>query len=221
MVRNVTQYQATLVCWAAIVILWVFAKLLVCPGTPAITENLDRQILTWFATIHNPSLDRLFLSVTWAGSSSLLLPLTVVLTIKLLAGKQAREALFLVSASVGAGLLVNLGKHLIARPRPDLFPALIDIPSGHSFPSGHAAQITAFVLASLWLLKRSMAGPWFSSTATAGGGLIVLVCLSRLYLQVHYPSDVLAGGLTATFWVIGLANLILPSSRPNSAIPNP
>lgn len=220
MLQKARHYLTTAVCWAATIYLGGFVKLASWPSVPETSTTLDGQILAWLFAIRSPTLDRLFMSVTWAGANILLLPLSVALSLKLLAARQPRAAIFLASATVGASLLVNLGKHLIARPRPNLFPTLIDMPSSHSFPSGHAAQITAFVLAALWLLKRSMAGPWFTTTATAGAGLIVLVCLSRLYLQVHYPSDVLAGGLTATLWVIGLAHLTMAPATPNTSTRN-
>ena len=220
MVQKTRPYLTTAVCWAAIICLGGFVKLTSWPSAPETSTTLDGQALACFFAIRSPTLDRVFMALTWTGANVLLLPLTVALSLKLLTARQPRAAIFLASATVGASLLINLGKHLIARPRPHLFPALIDMPSGHSFPSGHAAQITAFVLAGLWLLKRSMAAPWFATTATAGGGLIVLVSLSRLYLQVHYPSDVLAGVLTATLWVIGLAHLIMAPAAPNTSTRN-
>jgi undecaprenyl-diphosphatase len=124
--------------------------------------------------------------------------------------KKNREALFLVGACVGGSILNSAAKFVIMRPRPAIFPALIDLPAGFSFPSSHAAQITIFVLAELLLLRASTTGRWFVLLNIAGGILIVLVCISRLYLHVHYPTDVVAGFLTALFWVGGLAAVMLP-----------
>lgn len=218
MARPARPYLTAVVCWTAIVLLGLMAKLAIGLGRPGTGAGLDGQILAWFSTIRHPVLDRFFLAVTWAGSATLLLPLTLAVAIKLFIGRQTRAGIFLGSAMVGASLLTNLGKYLIARPRPALFPALAEVTSSYSLPSGHAVQITAFVLAGLWLLKRSMAGLWHTA-ATTGGGLILLVCLSRLYLQVHYPSDVLAGVLMAAFWVIGLAHLTMTTAPPNDPSP--
>jgi undecaprenyl-diphosphatase len=79
-----------------------------------------------------------------------------------------------------------------------------------TFPSSHASQITVFVLAELALLKVSMGSKSFILLTIAGVVLIVLVCISRLYMQVHYPTDVVAGFLTSLFWVAGVSALMLP-----------
>jgi len=177
-------------------------------------EILDRMILEWFNTRRTVGLDQLFSNVTWAGSSIILLPAILVQACILITRKKVRDALFLVGSFVGASALTNICKFVIARPRPDLFPSLIDLPPGFSFPSSHAAQITVFVLAELVLLKVSLGSKSFILFTIAGGVLILLVCLSRLYLQVHYPTDVVAGFLTSLFWVAALVALIL-SDRHN------
>lgn len=172
-------------------------------------EKLDRMILEWFNSRRTAGLDQLFSNVTWAGSSFILLPAILVQACILIARKNIRDAIFLVVSVVGAGALSSICKFVIARPRPDIFSSLISLPPGFSFPSSHAAQITVFVLAELVLLKVLVGSKSFILLTIAGGVLIVLVCLSRLYLQVHYPTDVVAGFLTSIFWVAALAVLIL------------
>jgi len=223
MSRKIKSYQRTALCWSAIILFWLFAKMALASCPPGAAGGLDEQVLHWFASSRSNGLDQLFASVTWAGSGFVLLPLAVAWGASLLTCRLGREAIFLCAATAGAILLVDLGKYLVARPRPALWPAATDLPAGFSFPSGHATQITAFVLAGLWLLRRStVADRWPMVAADiAGGTLIVLVCLSRLYLQVHYPSDILAGVLTATFWVMGLASLILDSPPPARPHPVP
>ncbi len=173
-------------------------------------ERLDRMILEWFATSRTIGRDQFFSYVSWAGSSFILLPVILAQTFMCSIRKKFREALFLVGACVGGSMLNSAAKFVIMRPRPIIFPALIDLPAGFSFPSSHAVQITAFVLAELLLLRASTRLQWFVLLNIAGGILIVLVCLSRLYLHVHYPTDVVAGFLTALFWVGGLAAVMLP-----------
>ncbi|MHB8059044.1 MAG: phosphatase PAP2 family protein [Desulfuromonadaceae bacterium] len=180
-------------------------------------EKLDRMILEWFNTRRTEGLDQLFLNVSWAGSNFILLPVILVQACILITRKKVRDAMFLVVSFVGASALSNIFKFVIARPRPDLFPLLISLPTGFSFPSSHASQITGFVLAELVLLKVLMGSKSFVLFNIAGGVLILLVCLSRLYLQVHYPTDVVAGFLTSLFWVAALAALIL-SDRHNTQL---
>ena len=176
-------------------------------------ERLDRMILEWFNTRRTVGLDQFFSNVTWAGSSFILLPAILVQAFILMTRKKVRDALFLVGSLVGASALNNIFKLVIARPRPELFPSLIELPAGFSFPSSHASQITVFVLAELLLLKVSVGSKSFILLTIAGVVLIVLVCLSRLYLQVHYPTDVVAGFLTSLLWIAGLVALMLPDRK--------
>ena len=171
--------------------------------------RLDRMILEMLATGRTALLDQLFSYLTWAGSSFILLPVILAHAFILIARKKIQDAQFLVGSYIGGSLLNSAAKLVFMRPRPNLFPAVIDLPAGFSFPSSHAAQITAFVLAEILLLQVSTRARWFVLFNIAGGVLILLVCFSRLYLQVHYPTDVVTGFLTALFWVIGLAAMML------------
>ncbi len=171
-------------------------------------ERLDRVVLECFATGRMALLDQLFSYVTWAGSSFILLPIILTHALILIARNKIQDAQFLVGSYIGGSLLNSVAKLVFMRPRPNLFPAVIDLPAGFSFPSSHAAQITVFVLAELLLLQASTRAR-FVLFNIAGGVLILLVCFSRLYLQVHYPTDVVTGFLTALFWVIGLAAVML------------
>lgn len=115
----------------------------------------------------------------------------------------ARSGRFLLIAFLGAvGLNLSL-KLVFSRPRPDLFESLITA-SNTSFPSGHAMGSWAFALALALVLARLAPPLW----AWLGGVLLVLfavaVGMSRIYLQVHYPSDVLAGWAASTVWVLVL-----------------
>lgn len=93
------------------------------------------------------------------------------------------------------------GKYFFARPRPHLFPQLAP-EHDFSFPSGHTMASLALVLGLFWLLEGD---PKASRLALLLGLPWALgVALSRLYLQVHYPSDVLAGWALTLAWFFGL-----------------
>lgn len=149
--------------------------------------------------LRTPWLDVLFAAVTWFGSLLMLLPLAMLFWW----WRGERNASFVALALVGAFGLGHLTKLLAARPRPDLFPPLIPMPDDPSFPSAHAIQVTAFALA--WLLRP---GTSPGRTEIAVLSLVAaLVCVSRLYLQVHFPSDVIAGAMLASLWVVLLRGL--------------
>lgn len=102
----------------------------------------------------------------------------------------------------GAVVLGYVAKLLVGRARPSALEPLVALPGDPSFPSGHAMQVTAFALAALLALApTTMRGRWFVLALV----VIVFVGASRLYLQVHFPSDVLAGTVAAFLWVLAFA----------------
>ncbi len=160
----------------------------------------DQTGLTLAHAARNPWLDSLFAAVTWFGSLAVLLPLALLVWWR---GRGDRNAAFVALALIGASALGHLAKLVAARPRPELFPPLIQMPEDWSFPSAHAAQVTAFALA--WLLRPG-AAPGRIEIAVLFA-TVTAVFASRLYLQVHFPSDVVAGALLATLWVLLLRRL--------------
>lgn len=147
-----------------------------------------------------PWLDGLFYAVTWLGSLAVLLPLALLLWWR---RRGERSAAFVPLALIGAAALVHLLKLIAARPRPELFPPLVTMPEDWSFPSAHAMQVTAFALA--WLLRPGSSPGRIEITVLLATAAAVFA--SRLYLQVHFPSDVIAGAMLATLWVLALRRL--------------
>ena len=117
--------------------------------------------------------------------------------------RSARAALRLVVSVIGAGLISRALKVWVARPRPAL-EAMIDHASGHSFPSGHATSALAFALALLFWNRdlRAAANPrWLQGLAAL---YVLLIGWTRVYLGVHYPTDVIAGYGIALAWVLAV-----------------
>ncbi|MEW6038387.1 MAG: phosphatase PAP2 family protein [Pseudomonadota bacterium] len=187
---------------------------LLLPVTERLTAPpcaFDRAWLDGAARLRSVRLDGFFLAITWAGSLYLLLPATLAAIGWLMRRRRWSDARLLGLSLAGASAIAHGMKPLFGRARPDLYPPLVPVPADASFPSAHAAQITACVVA---VLVLRVGGKYASWAASAGITLAAAVGLSRVYLQVHYASDVAAGVLLALFWVLGLEALLKALSRP-------
>lgn len=194
---------------AAIMVLATGA-LIVCTGGGCAPQVWELQTLDWFAAQRYPLLDVLFATITWLGSLWLLLPLALALVAVQIARGHGAMAVRFAAAFGGAVVLTYIAKIWVARARPSALEPLVVMPGDFSFPSGHTMQITAFALAAiLTLAQPTQRGRWFALALAA----IVLVGASRLYLQVHFPSDVLAGIAAAALWVFSFA----PANRGRNA----
>ena len=196
--------QRVVILWLSSLAVLSAGALAVCPDGRCGIGDFDRAGLGLAHALRSGWLDAMMQGMTWFGSMMLLLPLTVAVAWLLLRSQRRREAAFLVLALLGSSALGHVFKLWVARPRPDLFPTWLDMPGDWSFPSAHAMQATAAALA--WLLvARHTRAFWVILLALA----VLLVGLSRIYLQVHFPSDVVVGTLAALLWVAGLHALLL------------
>ena len=152
-------------------------------------QPLDGAILLWIQNVLRGALDPLVCFYTHLGDKGLF---WIAACLLLLVWKPTRKAGLCGLLAMLLGLLVTnvTLKHLVARPRPWLDVAgllpLVQEPDPNSFPSGHTCS--AFAAAAAW--ARTLPRRWMKYT-----GLILAAAmgLSRLYVGVHYPSDVLAG----------------------------
>lgn len=160
----------------------------------------DDKILLFAASQRSAILDSFFRGVTWLGSLYVLTPMAVLLTASLLYVQRWREAGFLIVGFGGASLLVHLSKRLLDRPRPALNEPVIALPSDSSFPSAHTAQNTAFMICAALIIRAWWPEGGLGAWAVAIGSILA-VGISRIYLQVHYPTDVLGGLALSLVWV--------------------
>lgn len=178
--------------------------LFTCHGGACTVPPFDRDLLGVLYAWRQPWLDELMGTITWFGSIAVLLPIALALAWYCWRGGNCAAAILLPLSIGGAWLIAHATKSLAARPRPDLYPSLVDMPADLSFPSAHAMQITALALA--WMLAPGLRRA--PAIIAAVGFLVALVTLSRLYLQVHFPSDVLAGIIAGAGWTAGLRLII-------------
>jgi len=115
-------------------------------------------------------------------------------------GRKISAALLAVS-TLGGMVLTTTLKSLFQRSRPELFDSGYEA-SFYSFPSGHATAAAGFYGTLALLVAWRLTGFRRWAVAAAGVALVLLIGFSRLYLGVHYPTDVIAGFLAAPLWVI-------------------
>ena len=162
-------------------------------------SELDVDVAAWVAASMPSRAEWLARPFTWVGGTVGATLVVIVATVVLLVRRARVEAALLVVAALGIQLLVFTGKDGYDRPRPDEGSA-ISLPSSPSFPSGHAATGIA-VFGLLGILAATVARTRTQRVVAvcAGFGLAFAIGASRVVLNVHYVSDVLAG------WCLGLA----------------
>lgn len=143
--------------------------------------------------------------VTALGSYAVLTLLTVTTGVFLLLHRRRRDLIQLIAASAGCQVANWVLKTLFSRDRPELVPhlAYVDSPS---FPSGHAMVATSIYLTIASLLTRETREPgWRTTLLGVAVLLVVLIGFTRVYLGVHYPSDVIGGWFAGLAWATACA----------------
>lgn len=169
------------------------------------TQQLDEAIL--IALRRGPAaLNGPFIAITDMGSGTLRFVVMTTGCAVLLVLRQWRGVAFLVLAALPDRLIVSNMKYLFGRERPSVVAHLVDA-GGFSFPSSHAFGGTtlylALALAVAPLIAPVRRHPMITPALIIGGLLIgALISFSRVWLGVHYPSDVVAGWLAAIGWVL-------------------
>jgi undecaprenyl-diphosphatase len=164
----------------------------------------DSHVTRWFLDRRGDALTTVMKTVTWLGSSAVIVPIALVVVALLLSKHAWNLAVFLALCVAGASLLSVLAKHIIDRDRP---PEIIRLQhtTTSSFPSGHATQAAATYLALVFVvLALSRSSKLHRIGWIVAGMTIAAVGVSRIYLGVHWATDVIAGWLLGTTWTTGV-----------------
>lgn len=164
------------------------------------TQAFDESVMRWVDAHHSPALDAVMLEITALGTGTVVLMVVAVAALFLVLTQHKYPAMLLLASSFG-GLVLNLVLKLgFNRPRPSVVVAAVHTFSS-SFPSGHAMSSAIVYSTVAYLAARLHRHVWARwLVMTSAMILIALISFSRIYLGVHYPSDVVAGVAIGLAW---------------------
>jgi membrane-associated phospholipid phosphatase len=164
------------------------------------TQAFDVAVLQWIHVHQSPMLTRLMVEMTYLGTGTVVMTVVGVTALFLWHTEHKHSARLLLAATAGNIILNGALKFLYHRPRPQVFEWQT-VAVSSSFPSGHAMSATVVYGTVAYLLMRLQKHLWAKTLTLIGAIiLILLICLTRLYLGVHYPSDVLGGIIVGLAW---------------------
>lgn len=210
-----------MVAWFGIVLGCAVAagELLAQAERPDGSTAIDSSITSWMVAHRASALTAVARVLSAVGSQKVLTPLAGVFIVLLLARRRVWPALVFAIAWGGAIGLYNLAKHFVHRSRPPAGIHLTSVASS-SFPSGHATQSMATFVALATLAGLAISRVRAVPALALAVGLAAAVGWSRVYLGVHWTTDVIAGWLIGAGWVsvvLWLAGRFRPHARPNGA----
>jgi undecaprenyl-diphosphatase len=165
------------------------------------TLALNRRILLAIHGHVNPLGDAAALALAEIGSLVGIMLVGAVFAGWLYRRGRLLDVLTLVATLSGGAVLTFVLKSAYRHARPDLFPRLVDEVT-YSFPSGHASMsLCLYGFIGGWLIAQGPREPWRWGVGALCLGFALAIGLSRLYLGVHWPTDVVAGWAIAAFWL--------------------
>jgi undecaprenyl-diphosphatase len=164
------------------------------------TQEFDMKIRNVVHGWASPMLTRAMLGITQLGEPTIVILLGVLVVWRLWVAGRPRAAVLLAIAAAGAQACDQALKYSFARPRPSVFFGFAQ-PHTYSFPSGHSVESCCFygVLAAI-LTAATPSYPRKAAIWIAASAITLAVGISRIYLGVHYPTDVLGGYTVAIIW---------------------
>ncbi len=204
--RHLKGFAAPLAAFATVGLIVAAAGLgifaLIAEGVEeGITQRLDERVLHWFAQQRTPFLDEAALEITTLGNGLVLIIVVLVASVFLWQTQHKWSASLLLFATVTGKLLNTILKVSYDRTRPSVVEALADVHSP-SFPSGHAMSAMVVYGSVAYLVGRLEPGRSLRITTwVVAAAVIIAIGASRMYLGVHYLSDVVAGFIAGLAWL--------------------
>jgi membrane-associated phospholipid phosphatase len=165
------------------------------------STNFDDRVFNSIEPYINDTLTSIMLVITFLGKHNLLIPLNFVLILFFIYRKERWFATRVAALSLSSLLLMFILKFFFQRNRPQ--QQLIDEVSGYSFPSGHALISVVFYGLFIHMIWHEVKTKWLRTLLIVVLSiLILLIAFSRIYLHVHYASDVIAGIAVGFIWLV-------------------
>lgn len=174
----------------------------------------DLPVLVAIHTTSQAQLDVFAVTLTKFGSFPVVLFIISLIGLVLLSVRRWRSLIYLLTTILGSALINRTVKELMHRVRPQLWNS----PSpelDYAFPSGHAMTSMTLV-AALAFLTWGTAWSWL--IVVFGSLYVLAIAWTRLYLGVHFPSDILAGWMVSVAWAIGVGLILKPRLTPPTAV---
>ena len=162
-------------------------------------SRLDERLFTFFSEIRSDFWMKILDVITFAGKWEIIVPISFLIAFLWFCKKQYPEALVLLFTMCANSAFVHFAKNFVERPRP---PFLYHYELTFSYPSGHAATAMAFygILAYI-LIKRARCAWVKIILPICAVAIIAIIGYTRIYLGVHFASDVLGGYLAGLIWL--------------------
>lgn len=177
----------------------------------------DVPILMAIHSTARAQLNVIAVTLTQFGSLRVVLPVVFGIGLVFLFQRRWRSLIYLLTATVGSIIINRIAKEMMHRVRPHLWESLAP-ESSFAFPSGHA-MMSMTLVATLVVLTWGTIWCWI--TLLVGSLFVVAIGWTRLYLGVHFPSDILAGWMVSIAWVIGVSAIIRPHPTKEIAVTEP
>jgi undecaprenyl-diphosphatase len=166
-----------------------------------LTQSFDERVLTWLAAHRTPILDNIMLEVTSLGNGIVLFMIVAIGAVFLWLTQHKWSVYILIAGVIGGQIVNQVLKGAFSRERPSVIE-WVDHVSTSSFPSGHAMTSiiaygsVAYLVGRLEATRRLRLATWGIAAL-----IIVSIGVSRMYLGVHYPTDIIAGFLAGLAWL--------------------